>query len=281
MFRFVALFALVAVAFAEPEADPQFITNYHHLGVHPVVKPVVPVVNYASHVVNPVVYKTAPVVTYKHEVVDPHFTEGMTKDGVPEKTASVKIAEKQHEIAQVVEESKKVVGTYAFPSVYHGVPSVYSHPAVYSPSVYSAYVPTVAGHVIAKREAEGEADPALFYNSAYTGYPYTAGVTGYPYTAGVTGYPYTAGVTGYTYPSVYNSAVTGYPTTYGYPYTHNSAVTHVIGKREAESDSQVYSRYVSPFTGYQSAYYKPAYYSGYSGVYGHPRGYYGGYGYGR
>jgi hypothetical protein len=276
MFRFVALFALVAVAFAEPEADPQFVTNYHHLGVHTVVKPVVPVVNYASHVINPVVYKTAPVVTYKHEVVDPHFTEGMTADGVPEKTASVKIAEKQHEIAQVVEESKKVYGSVfpiaaepKYPYMYHGVPSVYSHPAVYSPSVYSAYVPTVAGHVIGKREAEGEADPALFYNSAYTGYPYTAGVTGYPYTAGVTGY---------TYPSVYNSAVTGYPTTYGYPYAYNSAVKHVIGKREAESDSQVYSRYWSSPYQYQSAYYKPAYYSGYSGVYGHQRGYYGGYG---
>merc|ERR1739848_591189 len=89
MFRFVALFALVAVAFAEPEADPQLF--YNHWGV-----PVVPVVKY----------------------VDPHHTEGMTKEGVPEKTDSVKIAEKAHEYAKVVEEAKKKM---VYPVYSHGV----------------------------------------------------------------------------------------------------------------------------------------------------------------
>merc|ERR1712064_148713 len=100
MFRFVALFALVAVAFAEPEADSQFVySNVAGVPVHGVYN------TYAGHVVSPVV---KPVVTYNAAVpvvkpvvpvvkyVNPHHTEGMTKEGVPEKTDSVKIAEKQH-----------------------------------------------------------------------------------------------------------------------------------------------------------------------------------------
>merc|ERR1739844_822901 len=89
MLRFLALFALVAVALAEPEADPQVFTYNHVAGV-PVVHPVVgtyatrvvkPVIG-ATHVVKPVVpvvkfhvpgVKAAvPVVKY----VDPHHTEG-------------------------------------------------------------------------------------------------------------------------------------------------------------------------------------------------------------
>merc|ERR1712165_475744 len=163
MFRFVALFALVAVAFAEPEADPQLFYNHWGVPAVPVVKPVVPVVKY----------------------VDPHHTEGITEGGVPEKTDSVKIAEKQHEIAQMYEKAKKTVVPYV------GYPYAYTYPYAHS------YVPTV-GHVVAKREAEGEADPYLFYNNhlGYTGYPYTT--TGYPYTT-ATSFPYTTAVAGYPY----------------------------------------------------------------------------------
>merc|ERR1712018_1065276 len=97
MFRFVALFALVAVAFAEPEADAQWLVNpYNTVAGVPVVKPVV----------NPVVYKHVPAVAPVDKYVDPHHTEGMTKQGVPEKTDSVKIAEKQHELAQQIENPK-------------------------------------------------------------------------------------------------------------------------------------------------------------------------------
>merc|ERR1711981_516018 len=130
MFRFVALFALVAVALAEPEADAQvFVHPYNTVGVNGVplvntytnvVNPVVPVVKPVVPVVKPVVpvvkytmpIAKAPVVKY----INPHHTEGMTKEGVPEETASVKIAEKQHEIAQVVEDSKvKEVQGYVAP----------------------------------------------------------------------------------------------------------------------------------------------------------------------
>merc|ERR1712154_628071 len=147
MFRFVALFALVAVAFAEPEADSQFVySNVAGVPVHgvyntyaghvvsPVVKPVV-TYNAAVPVVKPVV-PAVPVVKY----VNPHHTEGMTKEGVPEKTDSVKIAEKQHEYAQAVEKVKNV--HYVAPyTTYAGFPYVH-HP--------------VAAHVVAKREADSK-----------------------------------------------------------------------------------------------------------------------------
>merc|ERR1712113_990127 len=203
MFRFVALFALVAVAFAEPEADPQLFYNHWGVPAVPVVKPVVPVVKY----------------------VDPHHTEGMTKEGVPEKTDSVKIAEKQHEYAQAVEKVKNV--HYVAPyTTYAGFPYVH-HP--------------VAAHVVAKREADSEADPAVFYSAYGTGYPYVASTYAH--------YPYTTAVAG----SPYNKVVAGVPavTTTGYTYP----VVHSLGKREAEADSDaaLYYRtygynYGSPYT---------------------------------
>merc|ERR1712218_299572 len=211
MFRFVALFALVAVAFAEPEADPQLFYNHWGVPAVPVVKPVVPVVKY----------------------VDPHHTEGMTKEGVPEKTDSVKIAEKHHEYLKTVEEAKKkLVVPY---SVYnHGVynPVYYNHGVV----PYYNYQYTVP-HVIAKREAE--ADPALLYSTyGHAGvYPHVYGT--YPTTT-YTGYPYT-----YTYPYTHSY----------YPYVSTVAAKHVIAKREAEGDSQFYYNtygypYYTGYTGY-------------------------------
>merc|ERR1712024_27599 len=200
MLRFVALFALVAVALAEPEADPQVFTYNHVAGVpvvHPVVgtyathvvKPVVPVVKY--HV--PVVKAAVPVVKY----VDPHHTEGITEGGVPEKTDSVKIAEKQHEIAQIVEKSKhKFVVPYAH--TYAGYPFV--HPYVAS---------HVASHVVAKREADSDADPYLLYSTHHAGVAHT-GV--YPYSSVYPctytyGYPYTTAVSGYIHPVVHPSVM--------------------------------------------------------------------------
>lgn len=221
MYRFVTLFALVAVAFAEPEADPQYF--YHHLGV-PVVNPTVPVLKYNVPVVKPVV----PVVKY----FDPHHTEGMTKDGVPEKTDSVKVAEKNHEIAQIYEKNMKAVLPYGVPYAHHAYP--YAH----YPYAHYPYVPTVGAHVVAKREAEGESDPYVVYN---THHPY-AGVTyaaGYPYTTAVAGYPYTSAVTGYHYQHPY------YHTNV---LTHAKPVVHAIGKREADSDAQYFYRNYAPYT---------------------------------
>merc|ERR1712045_581804 len=194
MLRFVALLALVAVALAEPEANPQVFTYNHVAGV-PVVKAAVPVVKY----------------------VDPHHTEGMTEGGVPEKTDSVKIAEKQHEIAQIVEKSKhKFVVPYAH--TYAGYPFV--HPYVAS---------HVASHVVAKREADSDADPYLHYSTHHAGVAHT-GV--YPYSS-VYPYTYTTAVSGYTYPVVHTSVVK-------HPVVH-----HSVMKREADSESQFY--YSTPY----------------------------------
>merc|ERR1712061_57495 len=221
MFRFVALFALVAVAFAEPEADSQFV--YSNVAGVPVVNGVYN--TYAGHVVPPVAKPVVPVVKAAVPAVpvvkymDPHHTEGMTKQGVPEKTDSVKVAEKQHELAKEIADIKAKV-QYVAPY------TTYAHagfPYVHHP---------VAAHIIAKREADSEADPAVFYNS-YGTYgsvsPYASTYTGYPYTSAVAGYPYT---TGYTYST---------------PYVHH------LGKREADSDAALYYKtygynYGSPYT---------------------------------
>merc|ERR1711945_2909 len=220
MFCFVALFALVAVAFAEPESDSQFVySNVAGVPVHGVYN------TYAGHVVSPVVKPVVPAVPVV-KYVNPHHTEGMTKEGVPEKTDSVKIAEKQHEYAQAVEKVKNAVHYVAPYTTYAGFPYVH-HP--------------VAAHVVAKREADSEADPAVFYNAYGTGYPYVASTyTHYPYTTAVAGYPY-------------NKVVAGVPayTTTGYTYP----VVHSLGKREAgaDSDAALYYRtygynYGSPYT---------------------------------
>merc|ERR1712088_514980 len=217
MFRFVALFALVAVAFAEPEADSQFVySNVAGVPVHGVYS------TYAGHVVSPVVKPVVPVVKAAVPAVpvvkymDPHHTEGMTKQGVPEDTDSVKLAKEQHKFAQHVQKVNKV--QYVAPyTTYAGVPYVH-HP--------------VATHFIAKREAEAEADPAVFYN-AYNGVysPYASTYSAYPYNTAVAGYPYNKG------------------------YTYSTPYVHAIGKREAEADSDaaLYYRtygynYGSPYT---------------------------------
>jgi len=257
MFRFVALFALVAVALAEPEADAQvFVHPYNTVGVNgvplvntytnvvnpvvPVVKPVVPVVKYTMPVAK------APVVKY----INPHHTEGMTKQGVPEKTASVKIAEKQHEIAQVVEDSKvKEVQGYVAPyTPYAGVVSPVA-------GVVSPYVNYPYGHLIHKREADSESDAAYLLANTYAGFTNT--------------YPYNY--------AAYNPVVSPVVSSTGYHYQAAPVVAHTpvysahhLGKREADSDAQYFYRQYTPYS-YTNGYYPYTYnnvYNGYRNTYG-------------
>jgi len=280
MFRFVALFALVAVACAEPEADAQFLVNpintvvgapvvntYGNLvnpqvprivspavynQVVPVVKQVVKPIQYhvpvVKQVVKPVqyqvpqVYSQVPVaVPTAIKYVDEHHTEGMTADGVPEKTDSVKIAEKQHELAKTIADSKAKVAYVAPYNTYAGV-----YP----------YVHNVA-HVVAKREAdsESEAEPYVTYNGLYGaainplattyGAPYNT------YNTAVAGFPYTTAVSGIHYQN---------------PYVASSVVYR--GKRDADSQyfnyalntpyAYNYSPYrynYAPLTSYTNGYY--------------------------
>merc|ERR1712154_593033 len=132
MFRFVALFALVAVAFAEPEADSQFVySNVAGVPYHGVYN------THAGHVVAPVVKPVVPVVKY----VNPHHTEGMTEQGVPEDTDSVKLAKKQHELAQEVEKVAQKVAKVQYVAPY----------TTYAAAAFPYVHHPVAAHVIAKR----------------------------------------------------------------------------------------------------------------------------------
>merc|ERR1712064_266055 len=123
---------------AEPEADAQFLVNPINTVVGaPVVNTytnthVRPVNTYADEdglkIRRPVVYnKVVPVVKPVVKYVDAHHTEGMTAEGVPEKTDSVKIAEKQHELAKAIEESKAKVAYVAPYTTYGGVTYPYVH----------------------------------------------------------------------------------------------------------------------------------------------------------
>merc|ERR1712154_11081 len=159
MFRFVALFALVAVAFAEPEADSQFVySNVAGVPVHGVYN------TYAGHVVSPVVKPVVPVVKAAVPAVpvvkymDPHHTEGMTKQGVPEDTDSVKLAKEQHKFAQQVEKVNKV--QYVAPyTTYAGYPYNKVYTTGYTGYTYN----TPVVHALGKREAEADSDAALYY----------------------------------------------------------------------------------------------------------------------
>merc|ERR1712027_249109 len=110
-----------------------------------------------------------------------------------------------------------------------------------SPVTYTTGYPYVNTHLLGKREAEAEADPALLYGNFYnTGYH---GVYNGLYNHGVYGAPLT-----YTHhaaaavPVVKKVEVTAPVVTktavapvvsYGYPYAYN---THFLAKREAEAD---------------------------------------------
>jgi len=201
-------------------------------------------------------------------------------------------------------------GAYgAYPWTYglssYGYPYNYGYGLPYAAYAYTgchnaagAAVPCAAHNVvkIAKREAEAEADPAVFYAGAYGGYPWAYGLSsygygyGYPYT-----YTYSYGLPTYTYGAVATHVIAkreaeaeaeadpavfyrgayggfpwayglssygyGYPYTYGYglpAYTYGAVATHVIAKREADSEAD------------------PAYFvSPYLAQYGFPRTYYG------
>merc|ERR1711944_371732 len=89
-------------------------------------------------------------------------------------------------------------------------------------------------------EAKADAKPWLAYsNLGYAGWPYAAGYAAYPatyglgyngYATGYAGAPYAATYGAYAYPSVYNTAYAAPVATY--------AGAHLIGKREAEADSE-------------------------------------------
>merc|ERR1712154_136100 len=174
MFRFVALFALVAVADAEPQwygyapvmdathmktASGDTVSVAAHKAQHHQLKAAeYAKKGYFGYAASPVVASyAAPVATYAAGV---------------------------HYIGKREAEAD---------SQYFYNNGVYKTPVVTSPVVsYNALYNTYAGaHLIGKREAEADSQ---FINT-YAGYPYATGYTGYTGYTGLTGYtaPYTYG----------------------------------------------------------------------------------------
>merc|ERR1711978_801949 len=176
MLRFVTLFALVAAVFAEPEA--QMV----------------------------------------------HHPNGAV---VPDDTMAVKLARSQHLTAKF-----GIPLAYSLPYTYQRniLPYAYTYPWPYTtgyartiaPYTYAQNVmpytytyPYTNARLIAKREAEAEADPLTIYSNAYSAYNYA-----WPYTTG-----YARTIAPYTY------ARNVMPYTYTYP-TYTNA--HLIAKRQAK-----------------------------------------------
>jgi len=238
MNRFFSVFALAAVALAEPEADPLLV-----------------------QAVRPLVYG-----------VDPHANAGLvhhTASGavVPDKTNSVKIAEAAHLATKGLTYAYKapvVAPAHFAPYTYAAAPAAYH----YAPYTYAAPYTYNVPHVVAKREAEAEpeaeADPAVFYNSYYP-YAHTAYSAGYyPYANYAAKYVASAPVvkkveTTAVKPAVATYAYSPYAAYATYPaYGYNYGF-HSLHKREAEAEPEADA---DPAVFYRSAYgynYSPYY----------------------
>merc|ERR1712152_97235 len=92
-----------------------------------------------------------------------------------------------------VEPAKVEVKALATPAVV-AAPAAYTYhhaaPVAYAGYGYAGF-PYAAAHVIAKRDAEADADPAYFYNgyAGYAGYGFGYGYAGYPYAGFYGAYP--------------------------------------------------------------------------------------------
>jgi len=261
MFRFVALFALVAVAAAEPAAEPQWYAQpwdathmktasgdtvsvaahkaqHHQLKAAEYAKK-----GYAFGYVKPAVVAATPIASYAspvvsyNGVVNPLYN---TYAGVH--AIGKREAEADSQWIYNAGVYANGYNGYALPKFYNGVYNtaiaspVVSYNGAYTNGLYNTYGAGV--HAIGKREAEGEADSQWVYN------------------AGV----YANGYNGYSIPKVfngaYNTAIASPVVSYNGIYTNGlyntyGAGVHAIGKREAEAESQwVYNNGYTPLTGY-------------------------------
>merc|ERR1712117_43798 len=178
MLRFVVLFALVAAAFAEPEAElgmagPGMV---HH--ANGAVVPVEPIANQmakANHLTAkfgmpyalpyalpyaPVVKQVAKVVPYTVPVVTPLMK---TYSHIFKREAE---SEAEADPLTVYTHNAYAPYTYTTPYTYTHHPYTYTTTtSSVMPATYT--YPFVNSHFIAKREAESEADPLTIYNNGY------------------------------------------------------------------------------------------------------------------
>jgi len=209
----MTIFALVAAAFAEPEAnaeaDPQLL-----------------------------VYGTA------------HTTGGLVHHPasgavVPDDTLSVKAAKAQHLTAKfgtpyvyhAVKPTIAVKPVVPAKTVTYTTPLTYNYPAAYP---YTFYHGLVKRDADAEPEAEAEADPAFYYNNAYR-FPYTGTYGTYAYPT----YTYPTYSAGYTAKTVVPyTAKTVLP---AYTYSTYPTGVRVIHKREAEAEADPYTLYTHAY----------------------------------
>jgi len=224
MFRFVALFALVAVAAAEPQwayanygyapvmdathmktASGDTVSVAAHKAQHHQLKAAeYAKKGYAFGYVKPAVYAAAPVQSVASYVAPATYTHATYGMPVYNTYAGVHhLGKREAEADSQYLYSNGVYNTGVYANGYNGyaLPKVYSTVAapVYSGynGVYNGVYNTYAGvHHLGKREAE--ADSQFVYNT-YAGYPYATGYTGYTGYTGLTGY-----TTPYTYGNIYN-----------------------------------------------------------------------------
>jgi len=188
----------------------------------------------------------------------------MAADSIPQKTESAKIAEKQHELAQTIEDSKAKVAYVTPYTTYTGV-----YP----------YVHNVA-HVVAKREADSE--PYVTYNGLY-GAAYNPLTTTYgaTYKTAVSGYPYTTSVSGYHAPAfkqvvnagVYSQVPAVLPTAVKYVDPHHNEGMTADGTPEKTDSVKIAEKQHELAQSIENSKAKVSYVAPYA-TYGYTNGYY-------
>jgi len=249
MFRFVALFALVAVAAAEP----QWINPY--MGVHSAAAHLktpsgdtvsVQAAKIQHHQLKANEYAKKAYVPYYHSNVVAAPVSSVYNMPATYAAATVPYTHGVYSAHHLIGKREAEADSQYYTSAYAGVSPYYN---MYNHGVYGAYsgltgysMPygTYGMHHLGKREAEADSQ---FYTSAYAGVtPYYNNV----YNHGV--YGAYSGLTGYTMPY----------STYGMGIRH-------LGKREAEADSQFYSNVYSGYPTYNNVYNTAGVYGRYSG----------------
>merc|ERR1712127_1062573 len=242
MFRFAALFALVAVAAAEP----QWLVDATHMKT-----------------VSGDTVSVAAAKAHHHQLKAAEYVKKGYAFGTP-------LVYSKPAVAYTVPTAAYAAPTYtvAAPTAAAGVPAYTQYAAAgvpaYSHGVYSGYP-----HHVFKREAEAEPEADSDSQMVYS--PYTAGYTGYTGYGGYGGYA-TAGL----YGNMYNAARVAYPATYSAgvysPYVAH-ANTVYRGKREAEAEADSDAQYVyGAYPHANKAYYNAGVYN--TGVYGAHAGVY-------
>jgi len=253
MFRFVALFALVAVAAAEPAAEPQWLLDSTHMKTasgdtvsvaaakahhhqlkaaeyvkkgyafgtplvysKPAVTYTMPAATYATTYAAPAYthYAAAGVPAYSHGVYAGYPHRVFKREAEAEADSDAQMVYSPYTAGYAGYGGYGHFGAGLYGNMYNA--ARYTYPATYSAGVYSPYVSHVNTVYRGKREAEAEADPQVMYSA----YPYVNNA--YTGLYGARAAVYNTGVHG-AHAAVYNTGYTGYASPYSYGYGLNRA----------------------------------------------------------